>query len=73
MLQRVQNRALWFIYILEWCSFVDMIHDISNLPLVKVRLIDIRKSFEEFISFLNSLFEFIMIFVKKSEKNKSFK
>ncbi len=50
-----------------------MIHDISNLPLVKVRLIDIRKSFEEFISFLNSLFEFIMIFVKKSEKNKSFK
>jgi len=42
-LQRVQNRALRCIYRLDWCSSVDMIHDLSNLPLVRDRLIDLGK------------------------------
>ena len=42
-LQRVQNRALRCIYRLDWCSSVDTIHDLSNLPLVRDRLIDLGK------------------------------
>ena len=42
-LQRVQNRALRCIYRLDWCSSVAMIHDLSNFPLVRDRLIDLGK------------------------------
>ena len=44
-LQTVQNRAIRSIYRLEWCSPVDLIHEISGLPLIKDRLTNLGKRY----------------------------
>ena len=44
-LQKVQNRAIRSIYRLEWTSPTDLIHSMSNLLLVKDRLIEIGKKY----------------------------
>jgi len=44
-LQKVQNRAIRSIYRLEWTSPIDLIHSMSNLLLVRDRLIEIRKKY----------------------------
>ena len=44
-LQTVQNRAIRSIYRLEWCSPVDLIHEISCLPLIKDRLTNLGKRY----------------------------
>jgi len=44
-LKTVQNRAIISIYRLEWCSPVDLIHEISDLPLIKDRLTNLGKRY----------------------------
>ena len=44
-LQKVQNRAIRSIYRLEWTSPTDLIHSMSNLLLVRERLIEIGKKY----------------------------
>jgi len=44
-LQTVQNRAIRSIYRLDWCSPVDLIHELSGLPLIKDRLTNLGKKY----------------------------
>ena len=44
-LQTVQNRAIKSIYRLDWCSPVDLIHDLSGLSLVEDRLTYLGKKY----------------------------
>ena len=59
-LQTVQNRAIRSSYRLDWCSPVGLIHEISGLPLIKDRLINLGKRYIGIVEGRSELMELLV-------------
>ena len=67
-LQTVQNRAIRSIYRLDWCSPVDLIHELSGLSLVEDRLTNLGK---KYISIAEGRSELIELLISEYNAAKS--
>ena len=65
--QTVQNRAIRCIYRLDWCSPIDLIHQISDLPLIKDRLTNLGKKYIGYAEGRSELMELLVSEYKRAK------